>query len=482
MRKIIILLLVVFASFGRSIGQLVEFSLIERYSMDRIDSLINDFDPAASLFFTPVNAVDLYRVVYKTPYKHIDSLVNVTGAIAVPQSTICPVPMAAYFHGTVSKGENVPSYVSREGILGVIFSSLGYLIPMPDYLGLGDSDPQVIIHPYIHAFSQAHTSLNMLRTARQLSDSLSLELNGQLFLTGYSQGGFTTMATHKLIEEEYADEFTVTASSPMSGPYDLKRAQVDLIAADSAYATPGYLPYIILAYQSIFGNLYDSIEQVLVPPYDTLLPPLFYGKNTGMGQINGQCEPVPKDMIVDSVVQQFFADSLHPLRLNLAESHLLDWAPNAPVQLQYCKGDDQVTYLNSERAYDAWLSNGATQVEKQDLGDFDHFSCVQFALLATKAYIESFTTLCTGIEENSRGARIKIYPNPAGDYTIVEIPGQVGAEDPEILIFDIAGRLIKRSFESKSPFHIATDSWQPGMYILQFKQGDIVLRAKLLVR
>ncbi|MBO0155283.1 hypothetical protein J0688_25075, partial [Vibrio parahaemolyticus] len=47
--------------------------------------------------------------------------------------------------------------------------------------------------------------------------------SSHLFITGYSQGGHVAMATHKVIERDYAREFTVTASGPMSGPYNLAK-------------------------------------------------------------------------------------------------------------------------------------------------------------------------------------------------------------------------------------------------------------------
>ena len=58
---------------------------------------------------------------------------------------------------------------------------------------------------------------------------------------------------------------------------------------------------------------------------------LVYAKEKGIGFINGVSTPVPKDMIVDSIVDQFTNDSLHPLRLALLESHLLDAFKNRMV-------------------------------------------------------------------------------------------------------------------------------------------------------
>src|SRR5207244_924185 len=121
-------------------------------SIGRIDTILAN--NGGTLFFHPDYAVDFYRVLYTTPYKNVDSLVTASGAIAVPRNASCALPLAGYYHGTVSNRTGVPSYQSQEATVGVLLAASGYLVAMPDYIGLGDSDPKVIIHPYIHAFTQ----------------------------------------------------------------------------------------------------------------------------------------------------------------------------------------------------------------------------------------------------------------------------------------------------------------------------------------
>ena len=41
----------------------------------------------------------------------------------------------------------------------------------------------------------------------------------ELFLLGYSEGGYATMALHRELQQFHSDEFTVTASAPMAGPW-----------------------------------------------------------------------------------------------------------------------------------------------------------------------------------------------------------------------------------------------------------------------
>ena len=487
MRRVIILLAILFVIGGTSRAQqrLLSFELVESYTQHEMDSIIALLANGANLLFTAEYDVDFYKVSYLTPYRHPDSLVKATGAVMIPRGTTCPMAMLGYGHGTMSDRGGAPSLNPGQGetLLGMIYATRGLMVGMPDYLGLGESDSSILIHPYITGFHQGHSMVNMLRTAREMADSLGENLNGQLFLSGYSQGGYTTMATHKLIEEQYSNEFTITASAPMSGPYDLKVAQVELMASDSAYATPGYLPYIILAYQSYYGDLYDSIQQILKPPYDSIMPAAFFGGQVGIGTINGMSTPVPKDMIHDSVVQAFESDSLHPLRLALADNHLLDWAPQAPVKLHYCNQDDQVSFLNSEVAFDAWTNNGALNVEKEDFGPFDHGGCVFPAMLNSGTYIQSFVDNCaTGIPEPVIAKGLKVFPNPAIDEVMIQVPEVALSSANTLTIYDIAGRQAMSHSVNTQWVHINLSGLSPGMYVVTVQSEGLSYRSKLMVK
>lgn len=457
-------------------GEIVSFTKTNTLSITQLDSVLGIF--GAGGIITPTYELDVYKVLYKTPYKTLNNLVTVSGAMVVPKNTECPVPMSMYMHGTASNRTGVPSYGSSEMNIGLLFGMLGNIVVLPDYLGLGDSDTSVIIHPYIHAWSQANTSLNMVRAGRHILDSLQIDDNGQLFLFGYSQGGFATAATLREMETNYPTEFNVTAAAPMSGAFDLTGAQKDLIASDSAYATPGYLPYIILSYQSIYGNLYDSIQQVLKAPYDSLMPALFYSKNYGIGYINNQATPVPKHMVQDTTLANFEADSLHPLRLALAESHLLDWAPQAPIKLFYCDQDEQVTYLNSENAYDSWTANGAPNVQKQNLGPYDHGGCVEFALIYGLAYINEFRTGCVGIKKQDE-QRFQLYPNPSTGLVVLQTKTDLASQ---VTVQNLLGQRVHQAQLQGGQTHtLDLNHLLPGTYLVRLQQGETVSSSKLVI-
>lgn len=479
---ILVSVLLLFNRQAQAQGEVVSYELLNTYSVTQIDSIITDFGVPGGII-TAEYGVDVYRVLYKTPYKTPGNLVTASGAVVVPKNTTCDVPLTVYFHGTSARRTAVPSYGSSELLLGIIFAGTGNIVALPDYLGMGDCDSSVIINPYIHRESQGSNGVNMIRSARNfIEDTLGINDNGQLFLFGYSQGGFVTVATLKMIEDFHQAEMPVTAAAPMSGPYDLIDAQVELIASDSVYPTPGYLPYIILGYQSIYGTLYDSIQQIFKSPYDTLIPPLFYGKQTSIGQINNLVTPVPKHMIQDSVVDAFTNDTSHFLRLLLAESHLLDWAPQTPVNLIGCNGDDQVTFENSINAYQSWLANGSdsAKIQLTDLGNFTHGGCIQFAMLNGLTYFSNLKQGCgVGLDNPVEGFGFTLYPNPGNGVFQLEIPGTGVAF---VKVYNMLGQNVFSMDTDRNQLDIDLSDLNTGTYLVRVARGGEVSGKRLMIQ
>ena len=183
-----------------------------------------------------------------------------TGAFCIPQSD-CDFPIASYQHGTVAAKTSVPSHFSAELNVGILLATTGYHLCLPDYIGLGDSPG---LHPYVHSKSEATASVDMIKASKTYAEQEGHAFNEQLLILGYSQGGHATMALHKEIEENDTG-LTLTASFPLSGPYDVSGVQTDVIVGNQPYPTPGYLPYILFAYNSVYGNLFNEPSEVFVP-------------------------------------------------------------------------------------------------------------------------------------------------------------------------------------------------------------------------
>ena len=374
--------------------QLISYQFLQHYTAQDIDNILVDFGLPSGLIEAEYE-VDYYKITYTTRNAQDTGNTLATGALVVPSGVTCPVPLVSYQHGTTSLRYAVPS--ARGGSefnIGIIASALtGSITSMPDYLGLGDSPG---FHPYVHAASEASASIDLLRTARELADTLQYNLNDQLFLFGYSQGGHSTMSLFKELETNLSNEFTVTACVPMSGPYDVSGVQAATITGDTAYATPGYLPYVIMGLQEAYGNVYNDLSEVFRAPYDTLLPGYFDGTHN-MGWINNRLPDTPNLMLNTAYFQDFLSNPNHIGWQILKDNDLYNWAPQAPLSMYYCTQDEQVFYKNSLVARDSMHALGATHVIATDFGPYTHAGCASFCFLTGLALFEQYMDVSGGM-------------------------------------------------------------------------------------
>jgi alpha/beta superfamily hydrolase len=247
---------------------LVSYTLVKSHTKKTINALWKKNKvPKIAL---PVKlGVDIYEIIYKV--KWIDGTWrNASGIYYVPK-TEKPVPYMMYGHGTqIHKGRKIHDGDSQQFIC-LAHATDGYATMFPDYYGIGKGEGK---HLYQHAWSEGHAFIYMLKAIDELNKELKVVHSSQLFLTGYSQGGHASFAAHKYIEELNDPRFQVTASSPMSGAYDMTGEQEKYMFEE--YPRPFYLPYLLLSYQEAYKivdleNPYDIFQA----PFDTLFPGFF---------------------------------------------------------------------------------------------------------------------------------------------------------------------------------------------------------------
>jgi len=433
MKKCILCGLGILIACNISFSQLVSDTFLVSYTMQQVDSVYTA--NGIPTFAGEVNyPVDAYKVIYQTPDASGDTTIA-SGALFMPQNVPCGAPIISYQHGTISNNSNVPSNMGGEFIIGLIAAAHGYVVCMPDYLGMGDGSG---FHPYSHAATEASAVLDMIRAGKTFCSNSGTPLNDQLFLMGYSQGGHATMASIREIELYYPTEFNVVATVPMAGPYDMSGVQRELLESDSVYSQPGYLPYIMLGYNEVYG-LFDSIQQVLKPPYDSLVEVLFDG-NYGMGTINSYMLDVPKLMIDSAYYANYDADSLHPFKEALRDNDLYDWVPQTYIMMIHCSGDEVVPFEHAQIAYDAFIAAGSDSVVLVDGGPLGHSDCAENAIIGAKLYIDSRAQFCDSsavVYQEPGFADLKVFPNPnTGIFNVYAGEHENGT----IVVLDILGR------------------------------------------
>lgn len=324
--------------------------------------------------------VELHKIRY--PSTGADgSQVMLSGLVILPRQTNPPqptVPIMMYQHGTEPCSALAPSGFLRssadpldypEVLFSIAMAMTGYGVAMPDYEGMGiNTNTQ----PYVHAGTLAVQVVDMLRATRDALDGAvtlftpPCTWNGKLFLMGYSEGGFVTLAATRELQQHAAAEFTVTASAPLSGPHDLSGTMRTLLLQDTTFKAPYFLPFLLSSYYSVYRDPLLSPDYTMIAPYNSTLPPLFDGNSTGddINMAMGMSyDPVVLIVPKSILTSQFVADlqsTTSAVYGYLRENDTYrDWIPAVPIRLYHNVNDDLVPFANSQIAFNTFSSAGA---------------------------------------------------------------------------------------------------------------------------
>lgn len=301
--------------------------------------------------------VEIFKVTYKTLYKGEE--ITASGIVILPETNE-PVGMLSFQHGTIAAHEEAPSALALNSSELIFYSALaspGFITVIPDFIGFGSSSD--ILHPYYVEELTASSIIDNLKAAQELAKQQGLSFNKKLFLAGYSQGGYATMATHKAIEEQGLNGFNLIASFPASGGYDVKGMQETFFSLET-YDEPFFLAYVALAYQTAY-DWTQPLSQFFQEPYATAIPDLFDGMNTG-GEINQQLTEVIADFVQPALLSEIDTDPAYSFIVDaFEENSLLDWTPTKPMFMYHGTADVTVFYQNSVDTYEQLISNGASE-------------------------------------------------------------------------------------------------------------------------
>jgi pimeloyl-ACP methyl ester carboxylesterase len=305
---------------------------------------------------------------------------NASGVLLLPTGADCGVaaPLVAYAKGPdVQKPRTLANPADSEtGLLAAMYAGQGYAVVATDYLGFAKSTYS--FHPYLHADSEATSVIDSIRAARQAIPSMGGSLNGKVMLTGYSQGGHASMAAHREIEKSLSSEINVVAGAHLAGPYNLS-GSMKLPDAIAGYQF--FVPYLITAWQKIYGNLYSNVSDAFKSPYangiESLLPSatLNYTTLVTSGKlpgINGETPNQARDALFQS---SFSSDILtnpnNPTFLAAQKNDLLDWSPKSQTMLCSGSGDPTVPQAVHQTVMKAAFdAKGLTNVTSVDVHPF----------------------------------------------------------------------------------------------------------------
>lgn len=272
------------ANPGESVLRDGVWTLTASLSLEELSERLGGFEEGQwtlRMAGSPVCSVDVYHYEYETVGGHGEP-VTASSALMVPrgddEKCSNSNPIIIGLHGTVPdrpynladvSGANPAS--GRALAWAGVYAAQGYIVVAPNFIGLDTSNSDY--QSYHHAEQQTQDVIDALSGAREMLPMVSAEANDDLFLVGYSQGGWLAMATHRELE---ARGLPLTASVPMSGAYALSALVDNIFKGRPVRGSTLYFPMALRAFQEGYGNVYSDPEEVynsaIANDVSTLLP------------------------------------------------------------------------------------------------------------------------------------------------------------------------------------------------------------------
>ena len=368
------------------------------------------------LAYTPLCTITVYHLEYET----VDPAGNLTlgsSALMVPSGTDSRCtgarPIVLYAHGTTTDRNYDISQFATTGngegmVLAAVFAAEGYIVVAPNEVGYDVST--LDYHPYLIADQQSKDMIDALTATRASLPTAEVPGSvdgGKLFITGYSEGGYVAMATHRAMQ---AAGMTVTASGPMSGPYAMSAFADAIFEGQVNNSGAKSLALVIVAYQKAYGDIYSDPANVFAAKYAPTIEGLLPG-TIAVSELQAEGKfplaafdivpPVPAyaiytpavlpanlagifaagfgtDYLVSNTFRgaylvdalaapdggfPSFTDGAPPdrpgiaFRVHLKQNDLRDWTPSAPTLLCGGNSDPEVFYFNTTLMQNFWLSH-----------------------------------------------------------------------------------------------------------------------------
>jgi len=346
-----------------------------------------------------------YRA-YKIPYITTDEEgldVNASGLFVIPTgmpSTINKIglSMVSDSHGTIFKNAKAPTvhgeiYGTPDGSPILLTSIGGFATLQADYIGFGDSKNHY--HPYMLKESSANATVDFIKQVKIFAKENNIKLNQQLFLTGYSEGGYVTMATLKKIEEEGMD-LSVSMAVPMaSATYSLTRVS-NIMLNQEKMVLPAMVADLAYAHSIAYS---EDVCSIVNEPYASKLSTLFDGTHS-MTDINSQ---LPTDikgkngLFKDEAIADYLANDSHWYRIAMAENSVDAWTPQTALRFINCEGDKVAPFSESNMTFETMKSMGAEDIEiiplEKRLGLSKNLGHMECALPSYKMVAEMFANI-----------------------------------------------------------------------------------------
>ncbi len=350
-------------------GRVERIETLGRYSSLEATLLLQLADAPGKV--STENDYFLYRVTY--PTTGVDGgKTTVSGLVALP-TTPHIKGVVSWQHGTNTYRPGSISKPSMPEGLGIsaLFAGDGYLLVAADYIGLGVSTEA---QAYYHWPSTVNAVTDLLSIASIMLDGIGESPDGDLYLTGFSQGGGATAAVQRALEEHNPTGLRLRAAAPIAGAFDPRGTSLPhLVESDDTH----HFAFLLASFSQVYGQ---SLTGIVQPDFVDQLAEWFDGTHD-QAFLDEHLPDHLEELLTKRFLSDYEAGLEEPAWFYeaLEAASTYDYAPQAPLRIHFGRRDTIVIPEEAEHAFLHMQSLGGN-VTLVDVGPYGHDDTVLHAL------------------------------------------------------------------------------------------------------
>ncbi|MDF9797043.1 hypothetical protein OKW21_002306 [Catalinimonas alkaloidigena] len=306
--------------------------------------------------------IEVYQITYQTVIKGESK--EAIGYISLPSVKNTDVPVLLSFRPSLSSNADINQNEDDLSARTELLSSLGFINLIPDFVGFGDSDKQVL--PYLIKEATIQNSMDMLNASKEMLEAIKQPYLPSLIMLGYSQGAHQAMATLEALENSPLPPWTAEVIAIGACPFDLQSLCRE-ITSHQQYTSPELLVYLISAYH-LYYEWPGSFNQYFRSPYAEIIQNTF-DNQLSLEQTKSQ---LTKDL--QQLVQPDFLTALREGNHTLLEEALSinsiqPWKAESIIRGYHVPTDKVIPISNSQHFFSRMEELQPSKVSFFELGN-----------------------------------------------------------------------------------------------------------------
>lgn len=327
--------------------------------------------------------IEIYTLKYKTTVDGEEVIAS--GVISIPKDLPGPIPYLSAHRGTIFADTEAPS--ENPLVYGFeVIASAGYASVLPDMIGFGETKDRS--QYYYNKESNSQVTIDLIKAGKEFLREKEILLSDQLFLFGYSQGGFITLAAQQAIENDASLDWDITAVAAGAGSYNIEFVMDDVLNR-GVFTSPAFLSLIIHSYNTV-NNFGKDMDYYFQEPYASQIPGLLDGSKT-QDQINDVLPDVLEDYFEPNFLAAMMDGSETQIINAFRANSVHNWQPMAPLRLYHSSGDQYIPIEDSENTAEQ-MKDGGSDVTFVLIGDGSHQESAIRMLIEAVPWFESLRT------------------------------------------------------------------------------------------